>query len=154
MRFSLRTMISGAPRSSRRFNLLLRLITRRYRSFKSEVANLPPSNCTIGRSSGGITGITSRIIHSGRSPDFRKASTTSRRRIARTLRCPLLSRSSTRSSSLNLSISICSSSSLIASAPIPARKRVPYCSFNSRYSDSVSSCLLLKSGTSPTSRTI
>src|SRR6202521_1601289 len=51
-------------------------MTRRYRSFRSEVANRPPSSGTRGRSSGGITGITSRIIHSGRFPDLRKHSTT------------------------------------------------------------------------------
>ncbi|SPX09592.1 Uncharacterised protein [Escherichia coli] len=38
IRFSLRTMMSGAARSSRRFRRLLRLMTRRYRSFRSEVA--------------------------------------------------------------------------------------------------------------------
>ena len=32
---------------------------RLYKSFKSEVAKRPPSNCTMGRISGGITGITS-----------------------------------------------------------------------------------------------
>src|SRR6266536_3152194 len=37
MRFSLLTMISGAPRSSSRFSRLLRLMTRRYRSFRSLV---------------------------------------------------------------------------------------------------------------------
>ena len=36
MRFSLRTMMSGALSSSRRFRRLLRLMTRRYRSFRSE----------------------------------------------------------------------------------------------------------------------
>ena len=35
LRFSLRTMISGAPNSNSRFRRLLRLITRRYRSFRS-----------------------------------------------------------------------------------------------------------------------
>ena len=49
MRFSLRTMISGALSSSRRRNRLLRLMTRRYRSLRSEVANRPPSSGTSGR---------------------------------------------------------------------------------------------------------
>ena len=40
--FSLRTIMSGAERSKRRFNLLFLFITLRYKSFKSEVANLPP----------------------------------------------------------------------------------------------------------------
>jgi hypothetical protein len=30
--------------------------TRRYKSFKSEVGNLPPFNCTIGLKSGGVIG--------------------------------------------------------------------------------------------------
>ncbi len=76
-------MMLGAPKSNKRFKRLLRLITRRYKSFKSEVAKRPPSNCTIGRSSGGITGSTSRIIHSGEFPELRKDSTTSRRLMAR-----------------------------------------------------------------------
>ena len=58
-------MISGALNSSNLFSLLFLLITLRYKSFKSEVANLPPSNGTNGLKSGGKTGRTSRIIHSG-----------------------------------------------------------------------------------------
>ena len=50
-------------------------MTLRYKSFKSEVANLPPSKGTRGLSSGGITGTTSRIIHSGLEPDSIKDST-------------------------------------------------------------------------------
>src|SRR6266540_3703597 len=76
MRFSLRTMTSGACRSISFLRRLLRLMTRRYRSFKSEVAKRPPSSGTSGRSSGGMTGITSRIIHSGLLPDLRNESTT------------------------------------------------------------------------------
>ena len=68
IRFSLRMMISGAPSSSSRLSRLLRLMTRRYRSLRSEVANRPPSSWTIGRRSGGMTGSTDRIIHSGRVP--------------------------------------------------------------------------------------
>ena len=79
MRFSLRTMISGAFSSSRRFRRLLRLMTRRYRSFRSEVAKRPPSSGTSGRRSGGSTGSTSMIIQSGLMPDFWKASSTFRR---------------------------------------------------------------------------
>ncbi|MNT27502.1 hypothetical protein D3C72_1631370 [compost metagenome] len=63
--FSFLTMISGAPSSNNLFNLLFLFITLLYKSFKSDVANLPPSNCTIGLSSGGITGIALIIIHSG-----------------------------------------------------------------------------------------
>ena len=58
-------MISGAPRSRRRLRRLFRLMTRRYRSLRSEVAKRPPSSWTIGRSSGGITGTTSRIMARG-----------------------------------------------------------------------------------------
>ena len=79
MRFSLRTITSGACSSISFFNRLLRLITRRYRSFRSLVAKRPPSSGTSGRSSGGITGITSRIIHSGLLPLLRNDSTTRRR---------------------------------------------------------------------------
>ena len=55
----------GARNSIKRLRRLFRFITRRYRSFKSEVANRPPSNCTIGRKSGGITGKTVMIIQAG-----------------------------------------------------------------------------------------
>ncbi len=48
-------------------------------TFRSEVANRPPSSWTMGRISGGMTGSTSMIIHSGLFPERRKASTTSRR---------------------------------------------------------------------------
>ena len=44
-----------------------------YKSFKSEVANLPPSNGTKGLKSGGKTGKTFMIIHSGLFPEFLKA---------------------------------------------------------------------------------
>src|SRR6266581_188960 len=79
IRFSLRTMISGAFSSSSRRRRELRLMTRRYRSFKSEVAKRPPSSGTSGRRSGGSTGSTSRIIHSGLMPDCEKPSSTLRR---------------------------------------------------------------------------
>ena len=65
IRFSLRMMTSGALRSTSFFSRLLRLMMRRYRSFKSLVAKLPESSSTSGRRSGGITGITSSTIHSG-----------------------------------------------------------------------------------------
>ena len=58
-------------------------MTRLYRSFRSLVANRPPSSCTIGRSSGGITGTASRTIHSGLFSDLMNALTTFRRLIAR-----------------------------------------------------------------------
>ena len=65
IRFSLRTMMSGALSSNKRFKRLLRLMTRRYKSFKSEVAKRPPSSGTNGRKSGGNTGNTVITIHSG-----------------------------------------------------------------------------------------
>src|SRR5690606_14475515 len=66
IRFSLRKITSGALISINLFKRLLRMITRRYKSFKSDVAKRPPSSGTSGRNSGGITGITLRIIQSGR----------------------------------------------------------------------------------------
>ena len=45
-----------------------------YKSFKSDVANLPPSRGTSGLSSGGITGTEVKIIHSGLFPDDMKDS--------------------------------------------------------------------------------
>ena len=72
--FSLRIIISGALNSISLFKRLFLFITLLYKSFRSEVANLPPSSGTKGRSSGGITGTTSRIIHSGLAPDSIKDS--------------------------------------------------------------------------------
>ncbi len=74
IRFSLRTMMSGAFKSSRRLSRLFRLMTRRYKSFRSEVAKRPPSSGTSGRKSGGNTGNAFKIIHSGLLPDLSKAS--------------------------------------------------------------------------------
>ena len=79
MRFSLRTMMSGAFSSSSRRRRLLRLMTRRYRSFRSEVAKRPPSSGTSGRRSGGSTGSTVSTIHSGLLPDSRNDSSSFRR---------------------------------------------------------------------------
>jgi hypothetical protein len=58
---------------------LLRLMTRRYRSLRSEVAKRPPSSGTSGRSSGGSTGSTVRIIHSGGCRSLRSDSISLRR---------------------------------------------------------------------------
>ena len=76
IRISFRMITPGAFNSINRFKRLFRLMTRRYRSFKSEVANRPPSSGTSGRNSGGNTGMTSMIIHSGMFPDLRNASIT------------------------------------------------------------------------------
>ncbi len=74
IRFSLRMMISGAFSSMSFLSRLFRLMTRRYRSLRSDVANRPPSSGTSGRRSGGMTGMTLKIIHSGRLWLFRNAS--------------------------------------------------------------------------------
>ena len=68
-------MMSGALSSSNLFNLLFLLRTLLYSSFKSDVANLPPSSITKGLKSGGITGRTSKTIHSSLFPDSKKSST-------------------------------------------------------------------------------
>ena len=140
MRFSLRMMISGALSSWSLFRRLFRLITRRYKSLRSDVAKRPPSRGTNGRKSGGITGRTVKIIHSGLFPDLRKDSTTFNRFTSFFF---LVSETeviiSARSSSYSFSRSISSSNCLIASAPIPATKPLePYCSRASSYSSSVS----------------
>ena len=141
IRFSLRTMISGAPSSSSLFRRLLRLIILLYKSFRSEVAKRPPSSCTMGRRSGGITGMASMIIHSGLFPEPRKASTTSSLLIIRARFWPLASRRPAFSSADSFSRSMACSSSLMDSAPMPTRKRLPYFSRISWYSFSVSTCL-------------
>ena len=125
MRFSLRAMISGAFNSSKRRRRLLRLITRRYRSFKSEVAKRPPSSGTKGRKSGGRTGNTSKIIHSGFMPDFLNASRTFKR-LAFFLIFSSEPVSSLRSFSISASMSKLCSSSLMPSAPILATNSSPY----------------------------
>ena len=119
IRFSLRAMISGALSSSKRRKRLLRLITRRYRSFKSEVAKRPPSSGTKGRKSGGKTGNTSKTIHSGLMPDFLKASSSLRRLVFFLIFSsePL---GSLRSFSMEPSMSMLCNKSLMPSAPILA----------------------------------
>ena len=151
--FSFLTMMSGAPSSRRRFNLLLRLIILLYKSFKSEVAKRPPSSCTMGRRSGGITGMASIIIQDGSFPDSRKASTTSSLLIILARFWPVDSFRPVLSSSASVSRSMASRSSLIASAPIPTRNLLPHVSLALWYSFSDKTCLYSKS-VSPLSRTI
>ena len=124
MRFSLRAMISGAFNSSKRRKRLLRLMTRRYKSFKSEVAKRPPSNGTKGRKSGGNTGNTDNTIHSGLMPDFLKASRTFKR-LAFFLILTSEPVRSLRSFSISISISMVSSKSRMPSAPILAWNSSP-----------------------------
>ena len=140
IRFSLRTMISGAASSSSLFKRLLRLITRRYKSFKSEVAKRPPSKGTKGRRSGGNTGRTVKIIHSGLLPDFKKLSI-SLRRLANFLRLDSeeVESSASRKFFSSCSKLMCCKSSKIASAPILALKSSPYLESASTYCSSFKS---------------
>ena len=96
------------------------MITRRYRSFRSDAAKRPPSSWTIGRRSGGITGMTSRIMFAGSLPPFRKASTTSRRLTAFSFFCfwPSSSAMIAFKVSASFSRSMAESRSRMASAPM------------------------------------
>ena len=89
------------------------------------MANRPPSSCTIGRSSGGITGTASSTIHSGLFSDVMNAWTTFSRLIARCCFWPfdvlIVSRRVIDSCGRSRS----RSSSRIASAPMPPRKYTP-----------------------------
>ena len=140
IRFSFWTMMLGAFKSNKRFRRLLRLITRRYKSFKSLVAKRPPSNWTIGRKSGGITGITSITIQLGWLPEARKASKMSKRRMARVRFWPEAVFNSSFNCATSPSKSTLSNNCFTASAPIAALKAWPYCSRFSRYSRSVNNC--------------
>ncbi len=155
IRFSLRTMISGAPNSSSLAKRLFLFMILLYKSFKSEVAKRPPSSCTMGRISGGMTGITSIIIHSGRLPEVRNASTTSSLLMILARFCPVESASALLSSVESFSRLMALSSSWMASAPIPTRKPPvpPYFSTSSLYSFSDRTCLYCRL-VEPGSRTI
>ncbi len=120
----------------------------------SDVAKRPPSSCTIGLKSGGITGITVKIIHSGLLPDSRKASITSRRLIILALFCPEEPLSSAFSSTDSSSRSMLISSSIIDSAPIPARNESPYLLLASWYSASDNTCFCCRLVPSCVSSTI
>ena len=74
--FSLFIITVGAFNCSIWRSLLFLFIILLYKSFKSDVANRPPSKATKGLKSGGITGRVVRIIHSGLVPEFKKPSTT------------------------------------------------------------------------------
>ena len=139
--FSFLTMISGAPNSRSLLRRLFLLIILLYKSFKSDVANLPPSNWTIGLKSGGITGITSKIIHSGLLPEFLNASKTSNLLTIFAFFCPVASNNSDFNCSASFSTSMSISNSLIASAPIPTRNFPPNSSYASLNSFSDNTCL-------------
>ena len=133
IRFSLRTMISGAFKSNKRRRRLFRLITRRYKSFKSEVAKRPPSRATNGRRSGGSTGNTSIIIQRGSLPELWKASSTFKRLVMFLIFVsePVLAISSRRRS-ISVTILTSPNNTLIASAPIAALNSSPYSSTASK----------------------
>ena len=112
------------------------------------MAKRPPSSCTIGRSSGGITGIASRTMSSGLLSELMKADTTFRRLTARDCFWPLAVFTWSSSSSRSASRSTCSSRSRTDSAPMPPRKYSPQPngepkrSFSSRNSvSSATTCL-------------
>ena len=129
IRFSLRTIMSGARNSNKRFKRLLRLITRRYKSFKSEVAKRPPSNGTSGRKSGGSTGSTSIIIHSSFMPLRWNASSTFKRlAIFLILVSELVACNSWRKISISCSTFRLRSNSRMPSAPMWASNSSPYSS--------------------------
>ena len=133
IRFSLRTIISGALSSRRRFKRLLRLITRRYRSFRSEVAKRPPSRGTRGRRSGGNTGNTVITIHSGLLPESIKYSTSFKRLDRRlNLVSDLVDSISSRKVIASECRSTAFNNSKTASAPILALKSSPNSSIASR----------------------
>ena len=153
IRFSFRMITSGVFNCKRLRRRLFRLITRRYKSFRSDVAKRPPSSGTKGRRSGGMTGRISKIIHSGRDPAFRNPCTSFNLFATFFRVCLLLVVSSCCSNSVtNSSKSIFLNTSRIASAPILATKESPNCSCASRYSVSVKSCFGL-SGVFPSSIT-
>ena len=125
------TIISGALKSISLLNLLFLFITLRYKSLRSEVANLPPSRGTSGLNSGGSTGKTLRIIHSGLIPEVWKASKTlSLFAIFFTFASEVVFSSSSLSFSISSVNLIDLRSSSIPSAPIIALNSSPCCSEN------------------------
>ena len=123
--FSFLTIISGAPSSRSLFRRLFLLMILLYRSFRSDVAKRPPSSCTMGRRSGGMTGIVSMIIQAGEFPDSRKASMTSSRLITRALFWPVAVSICLESSSYSPLTSTSRRSFLTASAPMPTLNLLP-----------------------------
>ena len=141
IRFSFRIITSGAFRSISFLRRLFRLMIRRYKSFRSLVAKFPLSSITSGRRSGGITGATSMIIHSGLFSLVRMALTIFNRFVRSLIFCLLLvSLIAWRSSTESSSKSNLPKSSLTASAPMDALKQLPYFVWALRYSSSVRSC--------------
>ena len=139
IRFSLRTIISGACISINLFKRLLRMITRRYKSFKSDVATCPASNVTNGRISGGITGIISGNIHCGSVLESKKDSTNFNcLMIDLRLDSDFVSANSARKRVLSSPISRFAIMERIPSAPIPTWKESsPNSSMAAWYSSSL-----------------
>ena len=134
--------MSGAARSRRRLRRLLRLITRRYRSLRSDVAKRPPSSGTRGRRSGGSTGSTVIIIHSGLLPDCWNDSSNLRRLVIfLRLVSEFIEGSSSRIAATSASTSSTVRRSNTASAPIFASNSSPCSSSASKYSSSLRSWL-------------
>ena len=98
------------------------------------MANRPPSSCTIGLKSGGITGIASRTIHSGLFPDFSNDSITRKRLIIFNFFCPFDVANSSLKFLINCFVFKFSNSFFIAEAPISALNLSPCISFSSVYS--------------------
>ena len=134
IRFSLRTMMSGAFKSNKRFKRLLRLITRRYKSFKSDVAKRPPSSGTNGRKSGGRMGNTSMTIHSGLLPESSNASINFKRFVNFLIFVSeFVASISSRITSISFAKLMLRNNSCTASAPIRASNSSPYSSMACRY---------------------
>ena len=113
--------MSGAFKSKSLLSLLFLLITLLYKSFKSDVANLPPSNGTNGRSSGGITGTVVKIIHSGLFPEsINDSMSFNLFKVLSSVTFDLMVFKDSLSFFLSDSRSIANNISLTASAPIPA----------------------------------
>ena len=120
-------MISGASSSISLLSLLFLFITRLYKSFTSLTANFPPSRATKGLRSGGNTGKTVIIIHSGLFPLFKKSSVTFSlltivfffaSEFVESISFFNFSRSSTKSSSFSKSLT--TSPPILASKPVPS----------------------------------
>ena len=139
-------MTSGARNDSMCLRRLLRLIIRRYKSFKSDAAKRPPSSGTKGRKSGGMTGNTLKIIHSGRLPLSLNSSIVLIRRTNLPRSASLcVSFNWACKAGISLSKSIPSKSVLIAGAPMPTFKRAPRFLRSSRTCGSVSNVPFLSS---------
>ena len=144
MRFSLRWITSGAFSSTNFFKRLLRLIIRRYKSFRSDVANRPPDSATIGRRSGGITGRTVMHRLDGLIPAVSMLSNIFRRLSNFFCRWPFALSASSVNLAMSFGRSISSSSAFTALAPMPTSISSSYSSGKLRYSVSEINAPLFK----------